>query len=320
MMNTTETATEAASFQTDWLVNPRQSLTVQQLTALNQRSNRAGALQLLGHLAILGVSGYLWITNHGTWLGLPAIIVYGFSLAAMFATLHECVHRTAFASQRWNDAVAWFAGLLSFYNSTFYRRYHKWHHRYTQIPGKDPELDDPKPTNWRAYLWELSGIPWWLGKVQGHVRIALGRVQGYPFLPETAYSEVIWSTRWQLLVYAGAIAISIALGHPWAVVIYWLLPLAVGQPILRYVLLAEHTGCTLDDNPLTNTRTTLTLAPLRFLMWNMPFHAEHHLYPSIPFHALPAAHQALGLQLQQVVSGYTKAHQDIVAAWGQSAE
>jgi hypothetical protein len=44
---------------------------------------------------------------------------------------------------------------------------------------------------------------------------------------------------------------------------YWRV---VGQPILRFILLAEHTGCTLDDNSLTNTRTTLTLAPLRFLM------------------------------------------------------
>ncbi|MCS6813271.1 MAG: fatty acid desaturase, partial [Cyanobacteria bacterium] len=181
-------------------------------------------------------------------------------------------------------------------------------------------LEDPKPTNWRAYVWELSGIPWWLGKLQGHSRIALGQVQRYPFLPESAYGDVIWSTRWQLLVYVGAIAISVALGHPWAVVLYWLLPLAVGQPILRYVLLAEHTGCTLDDNPLTNTRTTLTLAPLRFLMWNMPFHAEHHLYPSIPFHALPAAHQLLRLQFRQVANGYIKAHQHIVAAWGQSAK
>ncbi|MCS6815530.1 MAG: fatty acid desaturase, partial [Cyanobacteria bacterium] len=121
--------------QTDWLVKPRQILTVQQLTALNQRSNRAGILQLAGHLAILGISGYLWGTNHSAgWIAVPAIVVYGFSLAAMFAALHECVHRTAFASQRWNDIVAWLAGLLSFYNSTFYRRYHKWHHRYTQIP------------------------------------------------------------------------------------------------------------------------------------------------------------------------------------------
>ena len=46
----------------------------------------------------------------------------------------------------------------------------------------------------------------------------------------------------------------------------------------------------MDRNGLTNTRTTLTNAAVRLLMWNMPFHAEHHLYPSIPFHRLADAH------------------------------
>jgi len=122
----------------------------------------------------------------------------------MFAPMHECVHRTAFASHRLNEVVAWCSGLLSFYNSTFYRRYHKWHHRYTRIPGKDPELTDLKPTNIGEYLLVISGLPWWLGKIRGHFRIALGQLDDLPFVSETARAEVICSTRWQLAVYAGA--------------------------------------------------------------------------------------------------------------------
>ncbi|MEN9218456.1 MAG: fatty acid desaturase, partial [Gloeomargarita sp. DG_2_bins_126] len=125
-----------------------------ELALLNQRSDAQGWRQLLSHLGVLVGSGLLWAWgwHQGmvwAWLALP---VYGFSLASMFATVHECVHRTAFATQRLNDAVAWLAGVLSFYNSAFYRRYHKWHHRYTQIPGQDPELEDPVPTTWGAYL------------------------------------------------------------------------------------------------------------------------------------------------------------------------
>jgi fatty acid desaturase len=301
---------------------PRQLLTADTLTKLNQRSNLSGFLQLSGHLTILGVSGSLWVINLGAisagnwWIAFPALVVYGFSLAAMFAPLHECVHRTAFASNRWNDLVAWFAGLLSFYNSTFYRRYHKWHHRYTQIPGKDPELSDPKPENWQEYLFELSGVSWWVGKVRGHLSLAFGKVQEYPFLPESAYAEVIRSIRLQLFVYTAALVLSIALGHPWAILLYWILPMAIGQPILRFVLLAEHMGCTQDDNPLTNTRTTLTLLPLRFLMWNMPFHGEHHLYPSIPFHALPSAHEHLRTRIAEVIPGYIAVHRGLVTKWG----
>jgi fatty acid desaturase len=298
------------------VINPAQLLSVSELNDLNLRSNFRGWLQLTIHLGILAGSGYLWAVTASRlleiwYLAFPALILYGFSLAALFAPLHECVHRTAFANQSLNDAVGWFAGLLSFYNSTFYRRYHKWHHRYTQIPGKDPELEDPKPTHLPQYLMELSGFPWWVGKLKGHFRLAIGQLQDCPYISEAARPGVIRSARLQLLVYAIAIALSVFFWQPWFW-LYWLLPLAVGQPILRAILLAEHTGCSTDDNPLTNTRTTLTLWPIRLLMWNMPFHAEHHLYASIPFHALPTAHQKLSSHLSYLAPGYLQIHWQIL--------
>ena len=297
----------------DWLTKSSPVLSATDLRQLNTKSDVRGLVQLGGHLTVLGFSGYLWSSQ--AWpVALPALVLYGFSLAAMFAPVHECIHRTAFASQKLNDAVGWLAGLLSFYNSTYYRRYHKWHHRYTRVPGKDPELTDHTPTNIWQYLWVLSGFDWWQGKLLGHGRIAGGQLDE-PFISESAKAEVIRSTRLQLLVYLGAIGLSAYFQQPWFIT-YWLLPLAVGQPILRFILLAEHTGCTLDDNMLTNTRTTLTLAPLRFLMWNMPYHAEHHLYPSIPFHLLATAHTHLRPHITHVDPGYIAVNRSLVAKLG----
>lgn len=302
-----------------WHVQPSTVLSVQELAALNERSNWAGWQQLGKHLAVMGISGAIWSMSRGQWwIAIPALIVYGFSLASMFAPMHECAHRTAFANQQLNDAVAWLAGVLSFYNSTFYRRYHKWHHRYTQIPGKDPELEEATPTNWRDYLWQMSGIPWWLGKLRTHGRCACGQFADYPYISDSAQAEVSRSVRWQIAVYGAGIVLSIALGRPWFIT-YWLLPLAVGQPLLRFILIAEHRGCTEDDNPLTNTRTTLTTLPLRLLMWNMPFHAEHHLYASIPFHALPQAHAKLAGKLKYVAPGYGAANREIATRFGRVA-
>ena len=68
---------------------------------------------------------------------------------------------------------------------------------------------------------------------------------------------------------------------------YWVVPALLGQPMLRLYLLAEHSACPRSADMLENTRTTYTNALVRFLAWNMPFHAEHHAWPSIPFHALP---------------------------------
>jgi len=292
----------------------RQVLAGDVLAHLNARSNRAGLLQFAGHAGAIACFGYLWATQ--VWfVAIPALLLYGTGVAMMFAPVHECVHRTAFASRRLNDICGWIAGLFSLYNSTFFRQYHKWHHRYTQIPGKDPELDDPKPGDWHEYLLELSGLPWWRGKFLMFWCVATGRIDRYPFLSAESGRAAIASTRWQLATYAGFFAVTAAVGHPEAIATYWLLPLAIGQPVLRFVLLAEHTGCTEDNNPRTNTRTTLTLLPLRFLMWNMPFHAEHHLYPSIPFHALPAAREQLACHFERVGAGYLQVNREIAASF-----
>ena len=206
-------------------------LSTDELCNLNTRSNLAGFLRLSGHLTVMAVGGYLWSMNP---LAIPFLLIYGFSLAAMFAVVHECSHRTAFGNNQVNDIVAWWAGVLSFYNSTFYRRYHKWHHRYTRIPGKDPELTDRTPDSLWSYGLELSGLPWWWGKLRGHSRIALGTIDECEYIPETARAETIRSTRLQLLVYAIAIGVSVGFAQPWFIT-YWLLPLAVGQPILRFI-------------------------------------------------------------------------------------
>jgi fatty acid desaturase len=47
-------------------------------------------------------------------------------------------------------------------------------------------------------------------------------------------------------------------------------------------------------------------------MWNMPYHAEHHLYPSTPFHLLPALHRELRDHLRRLAPGYVAANREIL--------
>jgi fatty acid desaturase len=67
---------------------------------------------------------------------------------------------------------------------------------------------------------------------------------------------------------------------------------------------------------LANSRTTLTNAAVRFIAWNMPYHAEHHAFPSLPFHALPAAHRLLRDDLKVVSPGYFDVQRGILAGFG----
>src|SRR5271163_1257915 len=132
------------------------------LRTMGLRSDLRGAVQVAKHLGCVAVTGALvWLTLPHWYLLIPAMVLHGLTLVTMFAPMHEGVHRTAFASPTINDAVAWVAGVLCFYNSTYYRYYHAWHHRYTQDPARDPELMYPKAANRLAYLMEITGFTFW---------------------------------------------------------------------------------------------------------------------------------------------------------------
>ena len=285
----------------------------QALAQLNSLRDGPGWIRLGSHLLMIGLAGLLWrLETLPLPLRLAGLWISGIGLATCFAPLHECGHRTVFRSRRLNDAVAWGMGLLSFYNADLYRRYHQWHHRYTHQPGLDPELEDPVPTSLAGYLLEVSGWNWWTGKLRGHSRLLWGDLSQVPYLSPEIIPQVRRSIRLQFGVY-GLLALLSLIAANGFLLWSWLLPLAIGQPFLRLLLLAEHTGCAYGDDGLANTRTTLTLAPVRWLMWNMPFHAEHHLYPSLPFHALPAAHRWIGPRLEHLDRGYLAVHRQLLA-------
>jgi fatty acid desaturase len=55
--------------------------------------------------------------------------------------------------------------------------------------------------------------------------------------------------------------------------------------------LLQHGG--LAENVIDhrlNTRTVYMNPVSRYLYWNMNYHIEHHMYPMVPFHALPRLH------------------------------
>ena len=280
------------------------------LRALAARSDRRGLMQLAGHMGALLASGLLLAQAWGSlWLAL-AMPLHAILLTFLFAPLHETIHRTAFRSRRLNDATAWLCGLALALPPEYFRAFHFAHHRHTQDPARDPELAEPKPETIWAYVRHVSGLPYWCSRLTTLARHARGRVEE-PFIPARLRPRIVREARLYLAVYALALMVSLATGSL-AVLIFWLIPALLGQPFLRCYLLAEHTGCPLVADMLRNTRTTRSLAPVRRLAWNMPYHAEHHACPWLPFHALPAAHLLLEQKILIQASGYLAVNRTIV--------
>jgi fatty acid desaturase len=171
-------------------------------------------------------------------------------------------------------------------------------------------LTAPPPRSRAEYWWRASAIPYWTARIANLANLSRGRFDHLGFVLPAVRPEIVRSVRSTLLALAALVLGSLILRSD-ALLWYWVLPLALGLPFLRLYLLSEHTGCSEDDDGLTNTRTTVSVWPIRFLMWNLPYHAEHH--PSIPFHRLPATHRWLRRHLGVVAPGYVAVQQELYA-------
>ena len=252
------------------------------------------------HLALVLLLG-IWIgTGQPFWWLL--LLPQGVLLIFLFTALHELIHRTAFADDRLNDGFATLCGFLVLLPPRNFRYFHMAHHRFTHDPDNDPELEGAKPATLFEYLAYLSGLPDWRWRVTTLFRNAFRQTDA-PYVPPRGRQPVTSEARRYLAGYTLLAMASVLSGS--AVLFWvWLLPLLIGNPFLRGYLLAEHARCPHVADMFENTRTTFTNRIVRWLAWNMPYHAEHHAYPAIPFHRLPDFHDLCARHLKVTHHGY----------------
>jgi fatty acid desaturase len=282
------------------------------LKALSARSNRRGMLHLVGHLTVIGCAMALVLAARGHWTVWPAMAVLGVLEVALFTPLHESTHRTPFRSLWLNRAVGWLAGFVLILPPEGFRLFHMAHHRHTQDRERDPELIGAKPLTRRRYLWLLTGLPYWMSQIRGLVETAAGRVD-LPWITAASRGVVVREARIYLATYLSLMALMLAF-HSALPVMLWMVPVLLGQPVLRAVLMAEHGGCPENDDRMANTRTTLAGRAFGLLFWNANLHIEHHYAPGVPFHALPRLHELLRPHLRSLDISYPAAHRAILEA------
>ncbi|OFY60956.1 MAG: NADH:ubiquinone reductase (Na(+)-transporting) subunit F, partial [Bacteroidetes bacterium GWF2_41_9] len=134
------------------------------------------------------------------------------------------------------------------------------------------------------------------------------------YLPVYEYSKVIFKAR----IYIGIYLLVIAM----AVLYRSILPLMfVGFPTLFGGWLLPIYGLTqhaaLQENVLDhrlNCRTVYMNRIHRYLYWNMNYHVEHHMYPLVPYHALPKLHKLIKDDCPEPYKSITDAFREIIPA------
>ncbi len=253
-----------------------------------------------------------------TWWSLPFLFAYGVLYgSATDSRWHECSHGTAFKTPWMNDAVYHIACFMIMRNPTRWRWSHTRHHTDTIIIGLDPEIAVMRPPVAFKVGLAFVGILDVIEAMKMMVVNAFGHItaEEKSFIPEMEWPKVILAARIWFVVYAATIALAVYLGS-------WFPILLVGTPRLygawHHVMtgLMQHGG--LAENVLDhrmNSRTVLINPISRFIYWNMNYHVEHHMFPMVPYHALPRLHELLKHDLPAHLQSVWACYKEMLPAW-----
>lgn len=287
------------------------------LKKLARRGDGPGLRYLAIWAAMLAASGALVHLSLGSLWIIPAMIVHGTILTVpAYAISHECSHGTAFRTRWLNEAVLWLTSLIYFEGPLMRRYAHARHHSYTWMRGKDAQMPFNTPLTVKGWLLEISGIGQYLYDAQHMVRNALGRFhpEVVDFTPPSELPKLKREARAMLAIYGtGAIATALT-GALWPLV-YLVVPRLVGGVAMQLFTIIQHAEMEENTPDLRrSTRSFKTNLLGRFLYANMNHHIEHHLYPSVPFHALPALSSEIRAQLPAPSRGLFATNVEVLRA------
>ncbi len=300
----------------------RPLLQLDTLRALQQRADLPSLVRLSLHLAaFVALFALVMRVAHSFVPALVLSLLLAWVWSGLFAPFHECVHGTAFRTRRGNTVGAWLAGIPFMMAPAVYRTFHFEHHRHTQDVDKDPELSgDPRYRHWP------TGLGNWLHMATGIglIKLKLRPLFGFSLKPEDEWEQF---ARWaphisdrpglvqECRIVLGLWTVFVVSAVLWLPGGWWLLFAAWFAHVFQTLWVAsEHTGLPADGSILRRTRTVESMPLVRWWLWNMNYHAEHHAWPSIPWHRLPAAHAEVADQLESYVPGYLPLHRNIIAA------
>jgi Na+-transporting NADH:ubiquinone oxidoreductase subunit F len=263
-------------------------------------------------LCLFGSAGYfLW----GSGWVIGPFAIYGVLYASVSdSRWHESSHGTAFKTDWMNNALYELASFMVLRESVPWRWSHTRHHSDTLIVGRDPEIAAQRPANLPVLFLNFFNVMALRRYVVNVILHCTGRLtpEERTYIPETEYGKVFVRARIYVLIYAGIIALSL---HSASILplMYVGLSSFYGAWLMVVYGYTQHAG--LAENVLDhrlNCRTVYMNPIHRYLYWNMGYHLEHHMFPLVPYHALPKLHELIKADTPVPYSGLLEAYREII--------
>lgn len=288
-----ELAIEMGLAEADWYQTPLPRKTIK---GLLERKDGPALWDTALLLLILITTAFLTITLWGTWWVVIPYLVYAvFYATASDSRWHECSHGTAFKSDWMNSLVYEVASFMVMRESVVWRWSHTRHHSDTIIVGRDPEIQLQRPPNLKALFLSIFNLGVYRSYYTGLIGHVFGKITEAEktFIPKTEFKKVIRNARVIAVIYL-CVIISAILLKSWIPIFLFILPHFFGTWLMIVHNTTQHAG--LAENVLDhrlNCRTVYMNPISRFIYWNMNYHLEHHMFPLVPYHALPKLHELI---------------------------
>jgi fatty acid desaturase len=265
---------------------------------LMQRSDAKGWRQFGPWLVLLAASGAGAVFTWGSAWCVPFFVVYGLLYACSDHYAHELSHGTPFRTRWINTALYKLTSFMALHEDQYWRWSHTRHHTHTMLVGRDPEIAVPRPAQMWAAVLDLFFLKSGLREIRTIVQHAFGHINaaGRHFIPLQERPKVVANSRAYVAIFV-AVIVACLLTHSWLPAMLVVLPRFYGGPMAQIFNLMQHAGMAEDVHDHRLSTRTVYLNPLfRWMYANMNYHVEHHMFPMVPFHALPQLHEAIRAQ------------------------
>jgi fatty acid desaturase len=229
---------------------------------------------------------------------LVAILLIAGRMHAFGVMLHEAAHIRLVKSRKINDWIAdlFLAWPLFLITVDGYRQAHLMHHRYTNT-DQDPDwliIKDTQeftfPQKLKYGLYQILGYVFAIHSIRDIIRDMMGERLKKPIRVSKIYNPIRFA-------YFGAIFLGISMLGVWeGFFFYWVVPYFTFFFLFLYIRnVAEHFGSMHYGTMLGGTRTTYPYAWERLFLapHNVNYHADHHIFPQVPFYNLRKLHKLL---------------------------
>ena len=291
------------------------------LKALSMRTNREASIQFGSYFFILISLGMALVLTWGSVWAWGVFMVYSALWSFGNASGHEACHGTPFRNQKLNQLLLYISAWMENWEPITVKWVHARHHSYTSMVEDDAEYLLPNPIRWKHLLGLLTGWNqvWHYNKEL--VQLSFGRANYLinKSVPESEIPNVFRNARFYLASYLVIIAASFV-SASWLPVCLLIFPRIAGAPVHGVLRILQHGAlATEQKDHRLSTRSMRVNPVLGYFYCNMNYHIEHHMYPMVPFHALPALHEKIRDRLPRPSQGVFAAMQEVISTKNRQA-